>query len=42
MIGGDTLIKKRVNYMSCIEGKGGMKDIYCNTKYVALNDSLSH
>ena len=28
MIGWDPWIKKRVNYLYCIEGKGGMRDIW--------------
>ena len=28
MIGWDPWIKKRVNYLSCIEGKGGLKDFH--------------
>ena len=29
VISSDPSIKKRVNYLSCIEGKGGLKHIYC-------------
>ena len=29
MIDWDLRIKKRVDYLSCIEGKGGLKDIHC-------------
>ena len=41
MIGGDPWIKKRVNYLIYIEGKGGLKDIHWNTQNAALNVSLS-
>ena len=32
----DPGIKKRVNYLSCIEGKGGLKDIGCSEQNDAL------
>ena len=32
----DPWIKKRVNYLSCIEGKGGLKDIHCSAQNEAL------
>ena len=40
MIGSDPWIKKRVNYLSCIEGKGGLKEIHCIAQNVALFVSL--
>ena len=36
MIGRVHSIKKRVNHLSCIEGKGGLKDIYCIARNGAL------
>ena len=36
MIGWDPWIKKIINYLSCIEGKGGLKDNHC----IAQNDVL--
>ena len=30
------LCKNKVNYLSCIEGKGGGKDIHCNVQNAAL------
>ena len=38
VIGWDHWIKKTVNHISCIEGKGGFKDIqiHCGAQNVAL------
>ena len=36
MIGWDPSSKKRVNYLSFIEGKGGGKDILCSAQNAAL------
>ena len=38
--GWDPLIKKSVNYLSCIEGKGCLKDIHCIAQNVDLSVSL--
>ena len=39
-MGWDPLIKKSVNYLSCIEGEGGLKDIHCIAQNVLLSISL--
>ena len=36
MIGLDPLSKKGVNLLSCIEGKGVGKDIYCSAQNAAI------
>ena len=36
VIGWDPWIKKRVTYLSCIEGKVGLKDIHCSAEYAAI------
>ena len=36
MIGSDPRSKKRVNHLSCNEGKEGGKDIHCSTQIAAL------
>ena len=36
MIGWEPWSKRRVSYLSCIEEKGGGKDIYCSTQKAAL------
>ena len=36
MIGRDPGVKKRANYLSCVEGKGGLKDIHCTAQNAAL------
>ena len=41
MIGWDPLIKERVNYLSCIEEKGGLKDINCSVQNAAMLVDLS-
>ena len=40
MNGKDDWIKNRVNYLSWIEGKGGLKDIQCIAQNAALFDAL--
>ena len=36
VIGEDHCIKKSINYLSCIEGKGDLKDIHCTAQNAAF------